>query len=474
LDNRFNLDDSVNREQLDGLRAALNAMRTGLGDGEIQNATVRVLEEQVCHILKAFPCWAVTSLSVGSRIPLLAGLFDLAIVDEASQSDIPSAIPILYRARRAGIVGDPFQLSHSSRLTTAKDTYIRRQADLKQIEDMRFAYTESSLYDLFAGTNGVVPIFLSETYRSTEEIANYSNRTFYSGRLRVVTAEHRLAKPDGVPMGIHWTNVVGNICSRGGSGCFCQQEIEEIVRIIRTILLANHFMGTVGVVTPFRQQANRLRDALFESDADLYHALVQAKVQVDTAHGFQGDERDVMIFSLCAGPDMPVGSRNFLRETGNLFNVAVSRARAVLHIVGDREWAKRCGIRHIEALVSSGKSMPTPSQDGPWHPHESPWEEKLYRALVEKELSPLPQFPVSGRRLDLALVGNSAAPVKIDIEVDGDCHRNPDGTRKIDDLWRDIQLQGMGWKVMRFWTYKLREDMDACVESILKVWREHE
>ena len=56
--------------------------------------------------------------------------------------------------------------------------------------------------------------------------------------------------------------------------------------------------------------------------------------------------------------------------------------------------------------------------------------------------------------------------------VDGDCHRNPDGTRKMDDLWRDIQLQGMGWKVMRFWTYMLREDMGACVEKIFKAWSE--
>ena len=117
LDSRTNLDEGVNREELDGLRAALNAMRTGLDEDNIRQETVRVLEERVGHILKAFPCWAVTNLSAGSRIPLIPGLFDLAVIDEASQSDIPSAIPILYRARRAGVVGDPFQLSHSSRLT---------------------------------------------------------------------------------------------------------------------------------------------------------------------------------------------------------------------------------------------------------------------------------------------------------------------------------------------------------------------
>ncbi len=470
LDSRRNLEEGVNREQLDGLRAALNAMRTGLDEATIRKETIRVIEEQAPQVLKAFPCWAVTNLSAGSRIPLVPGLFDLAIIDEASQSDIPSAIPILFRARRAGVVGDPLQLSYASRLTTAKDTMLRRQVGLKRVEDVRFAYTESSLYDLFAGTNRVEPVFLCETYRSVADIANYSSRTFYGGRLKVATNESRLIRPQGMAKGIHWTEIKGEIQSGGGSGCTCREEMDVVLHIMKTLLLENNFFGTVGVVTPFRQQANRLRDALLESDSQLYEALLRSKVHVDTAHGFQGDERDVIIFSLCGGPDMPAGSLSFLRETGNLFNVAASRARAVLHIVGNREWAKKCGIRHIEQLATPHKSQPGTPQQGPWYPHESPWEEKLYLALLENGLKPRVQFPVSWRRLDLALIREGDSPLKIDIEVDGDCHRNPDGTRKIDDLWRDVQLQGMGWKIMRFWTYRLREEMSVCVEEIKKAY----
>jgi len=474
LDSRCNLEEGVNREQLDGLRAALNAMRTGLDETAIRQETIRVIVERAPQILKAFPCWAVTNLSAGSRIPLVPGLFDLAVVDEASQSDIPSAIPILFRARRAGVVGDPLQLSYVSRLTTARDTLLRRQVGLKRVEDVRFAYTASSLYDLFAGTNGVEPVFLSETYRSVADIANYSSRTFYGGRLRVATNESRLTRPQGMAKGIHWTELKGEIQSGGGSGCTCREEIDVVLQSMRTMLLENNFLGTVGVVTPFRQQANRLRDALFESDSQLYAAMVRSKVHVDTSHGFQGDERDVIVFSLCAGPGMPAGSLSFLRETGNLFNVAASRARAVLHVVGNREWARKCGIQHIEQLATTQKSQPGTPQQGPWHPHESPWEEKLYRALLGNGLEPRVQFPVSWRRLDLALIREVDWPIKIDIEVDGDCHRNPDGTRKMDDLWRDIQLQGMGWKVMRFWTYRLREEMSACIEEIVKAWSKHE
>jgi very-short-patch-repair endonuclease len=134
----------------------------------------------------------------------------------------------------------------------------------------------------------------------------------------------------------------------------------------------------------------------------------------------------------------------------------------------------RCGIPHIVNLALPRQQRTTQPNQTPWYPHESPWEEKLYKALTKAGLKPRPQLPVSGRRLDLALIEDGLGLSKIDIEVDGDCHRNTDGTRKMDDLWRDIFLQGLGWKVMRFWTYQLREDMEGCVNKIVKEWSRHD
>ncbi len=281
LESRCGLPPGTDREELDGLQAAMHAMQTGLEDGIIRSETVRVLKKRAPKVLEHFPCWAVTNLSAGSRIPLVPGLFDLAIVDEASQSDIPSAIPILFRAQRAGVVGDPFQLTHCSKLSTAKDTMLLRQVGLARVKDIRFAYTESSLYDLFSRTNGAEPAFLNETYRSVSDIANYSNQTFYSGRLRVATDQERLAVPCGMKPGIHWTEICGTIQSGGGSGCYCSEEVEAVTELVRTILVDNDFRGTLGVVTPFRQQANRLLDAIFEGGVP-YDVLTRAKVHVDT------------------------------------------------------------------------------------------------------------------------------------------------------------------------------------------------
>jgi superfamily I DNA and/or RNA helicase len=462
------------RGKLSSLKIALKALRVGLVEDSEIRETSKILKENIPTLLHHFPSWAVTNLSIGSRIPLVAGMFDLAIIDEASQSDIPSAIPILFRAKRAAAVGDPQQLTHTSKLSVAKNTLLRNRVGLSKFDDLKYSYIDTSLYDLFVQSYQVRPVLLSCTYRSVDSIAQYSNSTFYNGQLRVATDLSKMKVPAGSTAGIHWTNIHGDVKSVGGGGCFCVEEIAAIVEFIGTMLSDKHFQGTLGVVTPFRQQANRINDALYQSGLD-YDDLAKAQVHVDTSHGFQGDEKDVMIFSLCAGPNMPAGSRVFLKETANLFNVAVSRARAVLHVFGDRTWAERCGIQHIQNLAKPELRLERQYQKSHWHPHESPWEEILYTALVTKGVKPIPQYPVSGRRLDMALVGSKERGMKIDIEVDGDrYHRNIDGSRKKDDVWRDVQLQGMGWDVMRFWVYQLREDLDGCVDKIVMKWRGNE
>ena len=112
------------------------------------------------------------------------------------------------------------------------------------------------------------------------------------------------------------------------------------------------------------------------------------------------------------------------------------------------------------------------SDKGPWYPHESPWEKIFYEELLKKGIKTIPQYPASGRRLDLALI-KKESELKLDIEIDSDgFHRNPDGSRKIDDTWRDIYLIGLGWKVKRFWVYNLKDNMEKCVTEIEEIWRE--
>ena len=101
----------------------------------------------------------------------------------------------------------------------------------------------------------------------------------------------------------------------------------------------------------------------------------------------------------------------------------------------------------------------------PRKPYQSPWEKVLCDALREGGLNPIPQYPVAGRFLDLAIL----SPRKIDVEADGESvHRTAGGSRKDDDHWRHLQLQSLGWHVCRFWVYELREDLQRCVARVAK------
>ena len=463
---RQGLPADAERSSLASLQVALRRHADPLMSEEARLQTDQALAEALPKLLWHFPAWAVTNLSIRSRIPLIPGMFNVAIIDEASQCDIASAIPVLFRARRAGVVGDPYQLAHTTKLSRSRDNVICRRRGITSIRDQRFSYPDTSLFDLVAQTDGVVPILLRDHYRCAPEIAEYANRIFYGSRLRVVTAGDRLRVPRGRQGGIHWTNIESEFEARR-TGCVAPGEVEECKGLLRRLLLEESFGGTVGVVTPFREQKQLLQDSIM-ADAALAEAAQRAMLVIDTAHGFQGDERDVMLMSLCAGPGMPATSLGWLRRNGNLLNVAVTRARAVLHVVGNRAWALRSGIPHVAGLAVKRREERAASSSSK-DPFESPWERRLFEELVSVGIQPVPQYPLLGRRLDLALVADGKVP--IDIEVDGArFHLEPDGSRRRDDIWRDITVRGAGWRVMRFWVRDLRDRMPDCVEQITKAW----
>jgi len=445
-------------------REALANLRAGIQSWG-PNHFAKELRKQFPTILRAFPLWSVSNLSARSALPLVPALFDLVVIDEASQCDIASVVPLLARSRRAVFVGDPMQLRHVSTLDAVVEQSLLQEYGLTDATVQRFSYRVNSAYDL-ADANRDVPdscrVRLDLHFRSHHVIADYWNEAFYSKTLQVVTLTEQLNIPPGRQPGIYWTHLTGKL-KPGPTGAWCAEEIDMILQEL--LSLANvGYRGTVGVVTPFRQQMIHLKDALESSDTLPTVFKERVRLVVSTAHGFQGDERDLILFSLCSGPDLPTGAEVFLRENPNLFNVAVSRARAVLHIVGNRDWAASCGIPFIESLArrtmedSKGKALQ------PNNPFQSQWEKVLADALREAGIDTVPQYPVAGRFLDLAIL----SPRKIDIEVDGESvHRTSGGGRKDDDHWRDLQLQSLGWQVCRFWVYELREGLATCVNKVL-------
>lgn len=422
-------------------------------------------------VLAHQPVWAVTTLAAGSRIPLEAGLFDYVIFDEAAQTDIASAVPLLYRAKKAVIVGDPNQLSMISNLDAREERALLETHGLHRSGVGRFAQGQTTLFDLAASTTKARRFMLTEHFRCDPDIVGYINEAFYGRRLHALTDRQRLKVPKGMPPGLHWTDVRGGVVSRTRStsvsgSAASPAEVAAVVAEVRKLTEAG-YEGSIGVVSFFDFQAKEINSSLAREIPQAtrdYHRL-----KVFTANKFQGDERDVMLLSLCMGADMPPGALSFIRREKRLLNVAVSRARAVCHIVGDLGYAESCGVPHIETLARRVKRARNRNNAaGDDDRFDSIWERRFYEALRSAGVDTIPQYPVGGRFLDLAVLDERREPpLKLDLEVDGEAyHRDADGDRLSSDLWRDHTLRGLGWQIVRFWVYELRDDMEGCVERV--------
>lgn len=291
------------------------------------------------------PIWIVTNLSVRNALPLEPALFDLVIVDEASQCDIPSALPLLFRARRALIIGDPRQLRHISTLSPSEEESLATQHGVGHLLEM-WSYNQRSLYALAEGNlieRGGRPFFLAEHYRSHPEIVEFSNRTFYSGQLILRTPLEKLcARLGGERLGVFWHDVPGTV-ARSSRSALNEIELRAVVDLLdewaQTGFLFRDGLS-FGIVTPFRLQMERLEEAVRGRP---WWDRAKGRLTVGTAHRFQGDERDVMIFSPVVADGMLPRLVRWVAETDQLLNVAITRARGALHIVGDRRACQAAG-----------------------------------------------------------------------------------------------------------------------------------
>jgi very-short-patch-repair endonuclease len=406
------------------------------------------------------------------------------VIDEASQCDIASALPLLFRAKRAVVIGDPQQLRHISRLSEQRDQALMVKHDLLDNPGPTWGYRASSLYDLAAAkASSASIVVLRDHHRSHADIINFSNSFFYRGRLRVATDYRRLKRPEGPA--IRWVNVVGNAVRPPTGGAVNQAEAAAVVEELRSIAVTQRFSGEMGVVTPFRAQANLIEEFVARDDA-LAQVLATRNFICETAHKFQGDERDLIVFSPVVSRGVSVGATGFLKSQSNIFNVGITRARGALVVVGD---ATACASSEVEYLSAFARYVadycrPAPkpiaasapggaSGDYPAvaHPERvSDWEKVLFAALVDAGLRPIPQFDVDQYDLDLALIRPNGR--RLDIEIDGErYHRDWDGELIRRDQLRNLRLIEMGWDVLRLWVYEVRDSLPACVARVVK-WAE--
>jgi len=396
------------------------------------------------QLLHFVPSWIVTSLSARRALPLTENLFDLAVIDEASQCDIASALPILFRAKSAVIIGDPHQLRHISTLSRKQEDQIAEATGaVSLLSD--WSYISNSLYDVAEAAivrAGGSPIFLGEHYRSHPDIIEFSNRTFYARSLVLRTRIPRLAERLGtLDLGLFWHDVRGevpNTLRSAYNDAETQRIVDTCAQWVEAGLLSRPEF-TLGIVTPFRLQMEHIEEAVRTQP---WFEKLKGRITVGTAHKFQGDEADLVFFSPVLSTGIHPRKARWVADTGQLLNVAITRARGALHVFGNAEVCQKAG-GFLGAFAEYALGSTRSSTDRP--PYESTAEEKLAELLSETGLWYHPQYNEGRYKLDFFVV--SPFGTRYDLEVDGRQHWSAEQLSH--DEVRDKVLQEAGYKIMR-------------------------
>ena len=407
------------------------------------NAGAASAKNRLTKVLPALPVWGVTNLSAGTNFPLQQGMFDLVVIDEASQCDVPSALPLLYRAKRVLIIGDQRQLIHITQVGAARNKSIAKRWQVPDPSWDTFNYESRSLFTLAASRLGE-PLMLNLHFRSQSAIIDFSNRRFYGGRLEICTTS---ASAPGDPT-VSWIDANG-IAERGRSGRSWRnpKEAQAVVSTLASLLENGQFSGReIGVVAPFRAHIEEIR---LLADEQLGSRVKD--VLIETAHRFQGDERRIMLLSPVVAPSLPPGAARFAADP-NLLNVALTRARSRLIIVGHRPACLQSGT----ALADFAEYVTRLEASS----FDSPLELSLFDELLRLGVPSQPGKKVAGYRLDLGIEHNGR---RIDVECDGAAFH----TVAAADVKRDAAIELEGWSVMRFSGRELSRDVNACARRVL-------
>jgi very-short-patch-repair endonuclease len=375
-------------------------------------------------------------------------------------------LPLTYRAKRIVIVGDPNQLTPVVTLSDRDAAAVAATVEVNEaaLAARNLSFTRDSAFTAYQHASGRAPVLLDEHYRCHPQIATWFNETFYSGTLRVLTDV--TAQP-GAIRGLLWVPVPGHTRSgpRGSA-----MNVEEVDAVVRWVLEHADEPGSLGVVTPFALQGTLIEQRLRAALGDEQYAARQ--VMVGTAHRFQGDERDIVLFSPVVADGAKPNSARWVEDQRNLVNVAVSRARRAVVVLADKSALAGLPVPTLTALVAaaSGDTRAAGAVVAESRDVHSEAERRLYAAMLTAGMPVTAKPVVDGYELDFAIVTDGG--VRIDVECDGGQHLDERGRQRRQDLARDHVLGKLGWIVLRVPAWRCLTDPDSVTADVADVARQ--
>lgn len=391
-------------------------------------------------VQELLPAVALTALSADKRLPLTAGSYDLLIIDEAGQVDPISVVPLLYRAKRVAVIGDPKQLAPIiSVQRVIFDQLNQKYPGLASC----WPYVENtSFFDIAKKVNDNKVSLLSYHYRCDPAISAFSSRHYYNDELINAGFFVQENRPYPDKPGIILYDVENSSSNQPNKYV---EEADKVWELVSDLINNRHLNPSdIGVICPFRNQKDYLKTLL--------QSYTQQGLKVDTAHGFQGGEKDVVIYSACVGSSMSPSSKSFLETSDNLFNVAITRAKKQLLVVMDRKAVYQSGLKRLCAFIDyvDHLSLDSTVSQKAYSDPKIPEIEKIFaKALDEVGVEYVQQEPVGRYYLDF---GIHVGDYKLDLEIDGEAyHMSASGGRRFYDRQRDEYMFDHHWDVKRFW-----------------------
>lgn len=267
-------------------------------------------DENMKKFLRIFPIVITTCISA-HRLGDPKPYFDMVIMDEASQcNSAVSLVPIL-RGDNLMLVGDPQQLSPVILLDPKNNHALKNKYGISKEYD----YIENSIYKTYLACDSVSDeILLSYHYRCHEKIIGFNNKKYYNGKLQIrskVQTDNPLVYIDVKE-------------DKASSKNTAPAEADKILEFIE-----KNNEKKIGVITPFANQKDYINSRLRQKGIN--------GVQCGTVHAFQGDEKDVILFSLAVTDDTYLKTYNWLKNNKELINVATSRAKEQLVLFSSSE-----------------------------------------------------------------------------------------------------------------------------------------
>ncbi|MEM6673112.1 MAG: DUF4011 domain-containing protein [Planctomycetota bacterium] len=431
----------------------------------------RLLSELGDLAMELKPCFLMSPMSVAQYLDADHPRFDLVVFDEASQIPVWDAIGAIARGKQAVVVGDPKQLPPTSFFDRGDDDAIEED----EIEDL-----ESILEECIGAQ--VPTQRLSWHYRSRHEsLIAFSNERYYDGRL--ITFPSNASEDLGVSMCF----VSDGVYDKGRTRTNAPEARAVVDEVVRRLKDAEQRERSIGVVTFSQAQQELVLDLFDEAIRDapeieeFFDENREEPVFVKNLENVQGDERDVIVFSIGYGPDqkgrisMNFGPLN--RDGGERrLNVAITRAREQVLVFSsirseqiDLGRTSARAVRDLKAFLRYAERGSLPSTEETGGSIDRPRDElvqSVASALRERGWDVDTDVGASRLRVDVAVREPERSDrFLVGIETDGFNYAHAATARDRDRL-QSLVLEGLGWDLVRVWAIDWWRDPDAEIERL--------